>query len=115
MSWIQELYRHTLKKNLLHLNLMMTLNTHSGTVDIKKCIELLVHQVDSLTIHSYTIVAKSQARYLKARKTDIDQRECLILLNFAKNYHYVIQDEIQGYQWNKQQCTLHPVVLYHKN
>ena len=38
---------------------------------VEELIELLVYQVDSLTTHSY--VAKSQARYLKARKTDIDQ------------------------------------------
>ena len=25
------------------------------------------------------------------------------------------QFEVQGYHWNKQQCTLYPVVLYHKN
>ena len=34
---------------------------------VEEFIELLVHQVDSLTTHSY--VAKSQARYLKAHKT----------------------------------------------
>ena len=70
-------------------------------------------QVDSLTTHSY--VAKSQARYFKVRKTDIDQTECLILLDLAENYHCVVQYEVQGYHWNKQQCTLYPVILYHKN
>ena len=25
-----------------------------------------------------------------------------------------MQDEIQGYNWNKTQCTLHPVVIYSK-
>ena len=80
---------------------------------VEEFIELLAHLVDSLTTHSY--VAKSQARYLKAHKTDSDQIECLILLDFAENYHYVVQDDVQGYHWNKQQYTLHPVVLYHKN
>ena len=28
---------------------------------------------------------------------------------------HVVQDEIQGYHWNKDQCTLHPVVIYFKN
>ena len=72
-----------------------------------------MHQVDSLATHSY--VAKSQARYLKVHKTDIDQTECLVLLDLAENYHCVVQYEVQGYHWNKQQCTLYPVVLYHKN
>ena len=41
--------------------------------------------------------------------------ECLILLDLAENCHCVFQYEVQGYHWNKQQCTLYPVVLYHKN
>ena len=35
-------------------------------------------------------------------------------MDFAENYHYVVQDEVQGSHWNKEQCTLHPVVLYLK-
>ena len=52
---------------------------------------------------------------MKAHETDIDQTDCLTLLDFAENYQYVVQDEVQGYHWNKQQCTQHPVVLHHKN
>ena len=37
-----------------------------------------------------------------------------LLLDFAENYHYIVQDEIQGYHWNKDQCTLHPVVIYYR-
>ena len=37
----------------------------------------------------------------------MDDTSCLILLNFAENYHYVVQDEVQGCHWNKEQCTLH--------
>ena len=33
--------------------------------------------------------------------------------DFAENYQFVIQDEIQGFHWNKQSCTLHPIVLYY--
>ena len=38
-----------------------------------------------------------------------------ILLDFADNYKYIVQDEVQGFHWNKDQCTLHPVVIYYKN
>ena len=69
------------------------------TSSVEEFIELLVHQVDSLTTHPY--ITKSQSRYLKAFKTDIDQTECLILLDFAKNCHCVVQDEVQGYHWKK--------------
>ena len=26
-----------------------------------------------------------------------------------------MQDEVQGFHWNKDQCILHPVVIYHRN
>ena len=34
--------------------------------------------------------------------------------DFAENYTFSIQDEIQSYHWHKQYCTLHPIVLYYK-
>ena len=36
-------------------------------------------------------------------------------MDFAENYHYVVQDEIQGYHWNKDQRTMHPMVIYFKD
>ena len=36
-----------------------------------------------------------------------------LLGDFAENFSFIVQDEIQGYHWNKQQCNLHPVVLYY--
>ena len=76
-------------------------------------LEQLVYKIDKLTTQSF--IAKSQARYLKTRKAEMDDTSCLILLDFAENYHYVVQDEVQGRHWNKEQCTLHPVVLYYKD
>lgn len=39
--------------------------------------------------------------------------EVITLGDFAENYMFIIQDEIQGFHWNKQSCTLHPIVMYH--
>ena len=86
------------------------LKTHTSDVD--DFIELLVYSVDNLTTHSF--VAKSQAQYLKKRKEELNESECIIILDFAENYHYDVQDEIQGYHWNKDQCTLHPAVVYYR-
>ena len=36
-----------------------------------------------------------------------------MLSELAEKYSSVIQDEVQGYHWNKSQCSFHPVVLYH--
>ena len=88
-----------------------TLRTYTTPVD--EFVELLVCHINNLSKHS--LIAKSQTRYLKAQKEEIDEETCIILLDFAENYHYIVQDEVQGYHWNKDQCTLHPVVIYYKN
>ena len=40
--------------------------------------------------------------------------EVIILRDFAENYPFIVQDEIQGYHWNNQQCNLHPIVLFYR-
>ena len=70
-----------------------TLRTHTTPVD--EFIELLVYHTDNLSKHSF--ITKSQARYLKARKEEIDEDTCIILLDFAEKYHVIVQDEVQGY------------------
>ena len=41
--------------------------------------------------------------------------KCIVLLDFAENYKFVVQDEVQSFHWNNQMCTLHPAVVYYKN
>jgi len=41
----------------------------------------------------------------KVRKDKLVGKTCLLLLDFAEKYHYIVQDELQGYHWNKEQCT----------
>ena len=83
------------------------------TTPVDEFIELLVYQIDNLSKHSF--ITKSQPQYLKVRKEEIDEETCIILLDFAENYHFIVHDEVQGYHWNKYQCTLHPVVIYYKD
>ena len=35
----------------------------------------------------------------------------IVLEDFAEHYSFLVQDEIQGYHWNKSQCSLHPVAV----
>ena len=34
---------------------------------------------------------------------------------YDQNHNFLVQDEVQSYHWNSQQCTLHPVVIYYKH
>ena len=82
------------------------------TASVEEFIDILCGQLDNITTHSF--VAKSQANYLKTLKEEIKQEEVIVLGDFSENFKFVVQDESQGYHWNQRQCTLHPVVIYHK-
>ena len=72
-----------------------------------------VKQIQILTKHSFT--AKSQGKYLKQCKENNDYDKALVLLDFAENYQFIIQNEVQSYHWCKNYCTIHPIVVYMKN
>ena len=88
-----------------------TLSTRTTTCEEYK--ELLIDTIDGLTRHSY--LAKAQAQYLKDKKENLLENEVLVLGDFAENYQYLIQDEIQSFHWSKEYCTLHPVVVYYRD
>ena len=73
-------------------------------------IEDTITAMNKLTAHSY--IAKSQASYLKHCEAELELHEEIVLADFAENYEFVIQNEIQSYHWCKQQCTIHPISVY---
>ena len=64
---------------------------------------------------AYSFIAKSQAQHLKNRKESIQLDTVIVLLDFSENFSFVVQDKVQGFHWNKDQCTLHPAVIYVKD
>ena len=75
-------------------------------------IDLPVGAIDNLTSHSF--IAKCLAKYLQRRKEELADNCVLVLVDFAENCSFVVQDEIQSFHWSKSRCTLHPVVVYCK-
>ena len=80
------------------------------TVMVDEYKDIVIECIDKLTSHSY--ISKCQTKYLKDLKENLPDNECIILGDFAENYQYVVQDEIQSYHWSKDRCTSHPVVIY---
>ena len=66
---------------------------------MEEFIEVLCEKLDAITAHSY--IAKSQANYLKELKDNLEHTEVIVLGDFAENYKFLIQDEIQSYHWNQ--------------
>ena len=75
-------------------------------------IDIIIKQLQKLTAHSY--IAKCQAVYLTKVKKVLKSNEVVVLGDFAENYQFVVQDEIQSFHWNKTQATMHPIVVYYK-
>jgi hypothetical protein len=82
-------------------------------INIEDVIDLICNKIDKLTSHS--LIAKSQAKYLKDCKELLNQNECIVLGDFAENFQFIVQDEVQSYHWNKPKCTLHPIIIYYKS
>ena len=36
----------------------------------------------------------------------------IVLEDFGENCQFLVQEEIQSYQWSKEYCTLHLLVIY---
>lgn len=69
--------------------------------------------VDALRLHHY--ISKAQSSYLSSLKEDLEEDDAIIMLDFAENFGFVVQDEVQGFHWNNAQATLHPFVVYYKS
>ncbi len=59
--------------------------------------EILADKLDKLTSRNF--IAKHQSSYLAQLKENIRQNEAVVLLDFAENYSFLIQDANQGFNW----------------
>ena len=75
-------------------------------------VDELSKQLENLTVHHY--IAKSQAAFLSSSKLGLTKDTAIVLLDFAENYSFIVQDAIQGHHWNNSQATLHPFAVYHR-
>ena len=55
------------------------------------------------------------AAYLNEAKAMLDNETCIILMDFAENYSFLVQHAIQSFYWQNQQTTLHPFAVYHND
>ena len=75
-------------------------------------INKLSAMIFDLTEHHF--IAKRQSSFFKEKKFSLKGNEAVIVLDFAENYSFVVQDCAQGYHWNNAQATIHPFVMYFK-
>ena len=79
---------------------------------MQEFVPVLIDNLEKLTAHSY--IAKVHSSYLRQLKEDIAPNTAIFLLDFAENFAFTVQDEIQSYHWNTLQATLHSVCMYYR-
>lgn len=82
------------------------------TSSVQDFIQMACSSFDGLRQHHF--IAKAQSSYLSKLKENLSENEAIVMLDFAENYSFMVQDEVQGFHWNNSQATLHPFVIYHK-
>lgn len=92
--------------NTDHTNLLTVVETYTEFID-SLCEKMLA-------LKKHHFISKTQSQFLKTTKENLAATECIVLADFAKNYSFIIQDEIQSFHWVSTQATLHPFVYYFK-
>ena len=80
------------------------------SMPLHELVDDLLAKVEKLTAHHY--IAKHQSQYLRSLKETLEPEEVIIILDFAENYSFIVQDAAQGFHWENSQATLHPFVSY---
>ena len=57
----------------------------------------LLSDMYKLTEHHF--IAKNQNHYLKSLKASLKPNECIIILDFADNFSFAVQDAAQAFHW----------------
>jgi hypothetical protein len=65
--------------------------------------------VNSWITHHY--IAEAQAAYLTHSKENLTDDKIIIILDFAENYSFIVQDSVQGFYWDNQQASVHPFAV----
>lgn len=107
----------TAKSNTLILQLQ--LYNDEDTISFKQCVStdhtalvilqmtveefcsVLTEKLDKLTSHE--CIVKHQANYLTQLKESVPLKEAIILLDFAEQYSFIVQDGIKGFYWDDSQ------------
>ncbi len=79
---------------------------------IEEFVSELSTAIWNLSCHHF--IAKHQSNHLKSLKENLSPSEIVVLMDFAENYSFIVQDASQGFHWENSQATVHPFAIYYK-
>jgi len=68
-----------------------------------------------LKLNTHDFIAKMQKSFYNELKESLTDTKALVTCDFAENYSFVLQDEVQSYHWTSVQATIFPCVIYFKS
>ena len=80
---------------------------------VEEFIAKIVDDVYEVCPHHF--IAKAKANHLQMARENLSENELIILLDFAENCSFVVQDAVQGFHWENSQATPHPFVAYFRS
>lgn len=75
-------------------------------------IDSFLDAIPDLLKHHY--ISKNQSKFLRDKKDNLQEGECVVIGDFAENFDPVINESAQGEHWTTTQVTIHPFVAYYK-
>lgn len=118
MQKFTDLALNILEKNIDQQIIFSIWQTTDRSTLVKQClsvadfVEQLGNRLQLLIPHHF--FAQAQTEFLSKKKENLEANEVLVCCDFAENYAYVAQDAAQAFHYNNDQCTVFPVVFYHR-
>ena len=85
-----------------------TLETIHQSVD--EFIQSFTEHLQHIILHDF--IEKVQTSYYQDLRDNLLGEKEILVGDFAENFTFVMQDEVQSYHWNNAQATIHPFVCY---
>ena len=86
-----------------HNRKLQTVSLVTVTSTCEEYKDTLISAINAITEHS--LLAKSQANFVRAKKESLKANEVIVLGDFVENYQFLLQDETQSYHWSKEYYT----------
>ena len=69
-------------------------NLITQSLQVDEFVNLLATAINDMTAYGY--ISKAQSTYIMNQNKNLDSGTCIMMIDFAENYQYVLQDEIQS-------------------
>lgn len=75
-------------------------------------VSYLSSKIYDLLPHAY--IAQQQSKFSRELKDRLGNGEFQVIIDYAENYAFQVQEAVPGFHWNNDQATVYNVVIYYR-